>query len=297
MLALKVFRALDSKNMLRGLSDATYLRILYRLKFGKPLDLLNPQTFNEKLQWLKINYRKPIFTSMVDKYEAKKIIEEKIGSKYVIPTLGVWDSVDDIDFDALPDQFVLKCTHNSGGLVVCRDKGKLDLKAAKERIKKSMKKEYFYHGREWPYKDVKPRIIAEPLIHNDDNSALVEYNFFCFSGEPKMVMYCHGDRDKGETRYNDFFLMDGTKLPLSWGYRSSDISEFKPFDAYSDMVEKAKVISSGLPFLRVDFYLANGKALMGEMTFFHWSGLMPTTPPEWDKRFGEWIKLPSSEKL
>lgn len=289
--AYRVFSALDDREMLRKMPDKTYLKILYRLKFGRPLDLKNPKAFTEKLQWLKLYNRKPIFTKMVDKYEAKKIIEEKIGSSYIIPTLGVWERFSDIDFDSLPDQFVLKCTHNSGGLIVCRDKSKLDIENARQKIERGLMREYYYHGREWPYKDVKPRIIAEPLVSNSDGSSLVEYNFFCFNGEPKMFMYCHGDRDKGETRYNDFFMINGTRLHFNWGYPSDDTTGFSHFPAYDEMVEKSRILSTGLPFLRVDFYLSNGRPLAGELTFFHWSGLTPTTPPEWDYKFGDWIDL------
>lgn len=162
----KIFIFLQNRCNFKVLPDKMYLKICYKLATGKKLDLKNPQTFNEKLQWLKLYDRKPEYTRMVDKYEAKKYVAEKIGEEYIIPTLGVWDHFDEIDFDSLPDQFVLKCTHDSGGLVIVRDKAKLDKVAAKQKIEKSLKRNYYYSGREWPYKDVKPRIIAEKYMED-----------------------------------------------------------------------------------------------------------------------------------
>jgi hypothetical protein len=231
---------------------------------------------------------------MVDKYESKFFIAERIGEEYVIPTLGVWDTFDDIDINSLSNKFVLKCTHDSGGLVVCRDKGSLNIGEAKAKIEKSLKTNYFLKGREWPYKNVKPRIIAEPLVHNSDYSMLEEYNIFCMNGEPRFFMYCHGDKDKGETRYNDYFLMDGTWLPLKWGNPSTPSAHFVPFAAFDDMVEKSRLLSKGIPFLRVDFYLADGKPLMGELTFYNWGGTTPIEPPEYDEMFGDMLQLPDS---
>lgn len=276
-----------------GMDDESFLRMAYRHKFGHKLNLENPTTFNEKQQWLKLYDRKPVYTSMVDKYEAKKYIAERIGEEYTIPTLGMWERVEDINFDSLPAQFVMKCTHDSGGLIVCRDKSKLDINAARKQIDQSMHTNYYIHGREWPYKDVKPRIIAEPLLHNSDGHMLEEYNFFCFNGEPQFFMHCYGDRDKGETRYNDYFMVSGERIPIEWGYDSSPSGGFEPFAAYDDMIEKAKILSNGVPFLRVDFYLVDGKAVMGELTFFNWGGMMPIDPPDYDLMFGKMLQLPS----
>jgi len=152
------------RGWLNFLSDKMYLKLIYRAKLGKKLDLKNPKTFNEKLQWLKLYNRKPEYTKMVDKYEVKKYVADLIGEEYVIPTLGVWEKFDDIDFDSLPNQFVLKCTHDSGGLVICKDKSKLDIASAKSKIENSLKRNYYKYGREWPYKNVKPRIIAEKFM-------------------------------------------------------------------------------------------------------------------------------------
>jgi len=282
---------LNSRKMLPWQSDKKVLQKKYKYKFHRKLDLENPKTFNEKLQWLKLYNHNPLYTQLVDKYEAKDYMLKTIGAEYVIPTIGVWDKFEDINFDEFPDEFVLKCTHDSGGLVVVRDKATFDKDAAKKKIGNSLSKNYFYSGREWPYKNVKPRIIAEPLIHNQDYSQLLEYNFFCFNGEPKIVLRCSGDRDKGEQRYNDYYKVDGEKLPFRWGYPYSD-AQLEITDTYSDMLEKARLLSKDIPFVRVDFYVCDGKALIGEMTFFHWSGLMPFDPDEWDEILGGWLTLP-----
>ena len=179
--------ALSTRGLLRWMSDSMCLRCMYWARMKKKLNLKNPQTFNEKLQWLKIHDRKPIYSTMVDKYEAKQYVADLIGEEYVIPTLGVWDSFDEIDFATLPNQFVLKCTHDSGGLVVCEDKSKLDLQAAKEKLERSLKREYYWGGREWPYKNVKPRIIAEKYMQDSETNELRDYKFFCFSGEAKCL--------------------------------------------------------------------------------------------------------------
>ena len=172
------------------MSDEQFLKKEFFLAMGKPLDLDNPKTFNEKLQWLKIHNRKPEYTTMVDKYAAKQYVADKIGSQYIIPTLGVWDHFDDIDFDALPDQFVLKCTHDSGGLVICKDKSGLDKKAAKRKIEHCLRRKYYYAHREWPYKDVKPRIIAEKYMTNGTSEELNDYKLMCFNGKVKETFVC-----------------------------------------------------------------------------------------------------------
>ena len=180
------FRIKNKLGLYNNVSDDEYLKKLYKFRMGKELDLNNPKTFNEKLQWLKIHNRNPLYTTMVDKYAVKKYIADKIGEKYLIPTLGVWDNVEEIDFDKLPKQFVLKCTHDSGGIVICKDKSVLDYDKAKKKLKKSLESHFFLKWREWPYKDVKPRIIAEKFMEDDNANELVDYKVLCFNGEPKI---------------------------------------------------------------------------------------------------------------
>ena len=197
-----IVRAND-EGLLKWMPDKHCLYLLYWARTGKRLNLKNPQTFNEKMQWLKLNYRKPEFGDMVDKYEAKKFMADRVGEEHIIPTLGVWDRFDDIDFDALPDQFVLKCTHDSGGLVVVRDKSKLDMAEARQKIEQSLKNNWFYHGREWPYKHIKPRIIAENYIEDLETGELRDYKWYCFNGVPKLMAIVCGRSVKAVTA--DFF--------------------------------------------------------------------------------------------
>lgn len=292
-----VFIFLQNRCNFRVLSDKAYLSICYKLSMGEKLNLENPVTFTEKLQWLKIYDRKPEYTRMVDKYEAKTFIAEKIGEKYIIPTLGVWDHFDDIDFDNLPEQFVLKCTHDSGGLVIVKDKAKMDKTAARRKIEKSLKKNYFYSAREWPYKDVQPRIIAEPYLEESggcepdcpEKNLLKDYKFFCFNGQPKVMFIAQELSEKPE---NDYFDMEFTHLPLHMKDEvNAPVVPSKP-DQFGKMKEIAEILSQGIPHVRVDFYYIEDQLYVGELTFYHCSGMAPIKPEEWNYRLGSWIQLP-----
>ncbi|ABN52588.1 MAG TPA: glycosyl transferase [Hungateiclostridium thermocellum] len=268
--------------------DELYLRILYRVRLKKKLNLQNPQRYNEKLQWLKLYDRRPEYTKMVDKYEVKKYVAEKIGEKYVIPTLGVWDRFEDINFDLLPEQFVLKCTHDSGGIVICKDKKCFDFKQAKKKIERCLKRNYYLNTREWPYKDVKPRIIAEQYMVDESGYELKDYKFFAFDGKVKALFIA---TDRGiDTRF-DFYDTDFNHLPIQNGYPNAT-RELKKPENFELMIKLAEVLSEGIPHVRIDFYNVNGRVYFGEMTFFHWSGLKPFIPDEWDYKFGSWITLP-----
>lgn len=271
--------------------DKLYLKMLFRLRMGYKLNLDNPQTFSEKLQWLKLYNRKPEHTRMVDKYEAKRYVADIIGEEYIIPTFGVWDSVDDIDFDALPNQFVLKCTHDSGGIVICKDKSSLDIKSAKQTLHKGLKRNFYSRNREWPYKNVTPRIIAEKYMVDESGYELKDYKFFCFDGEPK-AMFIATDRgvEGVETKF-DFFDMDFNHLPFTNGHPNATKPISKPI-GFEEMKRLAGILSQGHPHVRIDFYDIYGKIYFGEITFFHWSGTKPFNPINWDYKFGDWIKLP-----
>lgn len=292
LIKLLHIQGLSARGLLKWMPDRTYLKLLFEARTGKKLNLDNPQTFNEKLQWLKLYNRKPIFTTMVDKCEAKKYVAERIGEEYIIPTLGVWDKFEDIDFDALPQQFVLKCTHDSGGLVVCRDKQQLDLESARKKINKSLKRNYYWHTREWPYKNVKPRIIAEQYMEDSVTNELRDYKFFCFNGKMK-VMFIASERynNTTETRF-DFFDRDFQHLDFRNGHPNADVPPAKP-EKFEEMCVLAEKLSDNLPLLRVDFYEVDGKIYFGELTFSHWGGMMPFEPDEWDRKLGDWIELPS----
>lgn len=285
----KIWWLLTKCGFYNGWSDEKYLRYRYKQRVHKNLNLDNPSLFTEKLQWLKINDRNSLYTKMVDKFEAKSFIEDKVGKKYVIPTYGIYDKFDDIDFSSLPNSFILKCTHNSGGIVICKNKEELNIDEARKKINKCLQYNHYYTSREWPYKNVKPRIIAEEFLTNDDNSEVVEYNFFCFNGVPKLVMCCLGD--KRVKRYNDFYDMDFNKLDLKCEYSNSDIILEKP-KCFDELVNLSKKLSIGLPHLRVDLYVCNDKIYVGELTFFHWGGLCKFEPEDWDKTLGDWLELP-----
>lgn len=287
--------ALNDRGYLWFIPDKVWIKYSYKKKMGKKLNLKDPQTFNEKLQWMKLNYRDPICTRMVDKYEAKQYVAERIGTEYIIPTYGVWDRFEDIDFDSLPDQFVLKCTHDSGGLVICREKAKLNKEAAKRKIEKCFKRNYFWHGREWPYKNVKPRIIAEKYMEDVSSRELVDYKFYCFNGKPEFL-YVSTGLENHATASISFFDFDFKKMPF---YRA----DFKQFDEppkkpekFAQMIELAAELSQGFPFLRVDLYQINGQIYFSELTFIPSSGTMPLEPASADLEMGKLLNLGMIDK-
>ena len=287
----KLLIPLGRRGFFNWMSDKKYLNMIFKSKLKKKINWEDPQTFNEKLQWLKLYDRKPIYTTMVDKYAVKKYVADIIGEEYIIPTLGVWDKFDDIDFDKLPNQFVLKCTHDSGGLVIVKDKSKLDKKLAKNKIEKSLKRDYYIAGREWPYKNVPRKIIAEQYMEDTETQELRDYKFFCFNGEVK-ALFIASDRGnpKEETKF-DFYDENFNHLPFTNGHPNATKEIVKP-KTFEKMKELASILSKGIPHLRVDFYEIDGKIYFGELTFCHWSGFVPFNPEEWDYIFGSWITLP-----
>lgn len=273
------------------LPDKIYLQIYYRRIFGRKLNLKEPKTFNEKIQWLKLYDRNPTYSKMVDKYEAKNYVENKIGKEYIIPTLGVWEEFDKINFSELPNQFVLKTTHDSGGGVIVKDKDKMNLVKTKKIIEDSLNNNYYLQGREWPYKNVKHRIIAEKYMVDESGYELKDYKFFCFNGIAK-VMFIASDRQNTneETKF-DFFDMEFNHLPFTNGHPNSNKIIIKP-KSFEKMKKLAEILSEGIPQVRIDFYDINGNIYFGEMTFSHWSGFVPFIPDEWDYRLGSMINLP-----
>ncbi len=274
------------------MSDKLYLKFVYKITFGKKLDLENPQTFNEKLNWLKLYNRNPIYTKLVDKYDVKEYVSNTIGEKYVVPTLGVWDNVDDIDFQSLPEQFVIKCTHDSGSTVVCRDKKNLDVEALKKKLKKRIKKNMFWWAREWPYKNVKPRIMAE-IFMKDGNQQyegnLTVYKIFCFNGIPKIIQNIQNDKTAEETI--DYFDTNWNLLGLRQNFPNSKHPLSNP-QTLDEMLVLAETLTKGHPFLRADFYEVNGEIYFSELTFYSDAGMTSFEPEEWDYKLGELIQLP-----
>lgn len=275
----------------RWLPDRLFLRLKFRLSMRYKLDLKNPKSFSEKLQWLKLYNRCPEYTIMVDKVKVKEYVASRIGDDYIIPTLAVWDDPDKIDFCTLPDRFVLKCNHNSGqGLFICKDKSTIDEAKVRTELRKGLKENYYIINREWPYKNVPRRVFAE-AYKEDAFGELRDYKFFCFDGKVR-ALFIATDRSKGEHEVRfDFFDENFAHLPFTNGHPNAEIMPAKP-ESFEEMKHLAEVLSKGLPHVRIDLYDVSGKIFFGEMTFFHWSGLMPFVPTEWDYKFGEWLTLP-----
>ncbi len=279
---------LDIKGIVR-LPDDLYLKIFYKKKIGKKLNLKNPQTFNEKMQWLKLNDRKEIYTTMVDKYDVKEYVANIIGEEYIIPTIGVYDNFDNINFDELPNKFVIKCTHDSGGVVVCKDKSTFNIEIARKKINDCLKNNFYYLGREWPYKNVKPRIIIEKFLEDEKNEDLIDYKIMCFNGKAQCSFLCLNRRSK-EGLNVDFYDLNWNKMPFERHYKQSNIVMEKP-ENYDLMIELAEKLAKNIPFVRVDFYDIKGKVYFGELTFYPGSGMEEFNPEEWDKKLGDLLVL------
>lgn len=270
-------------------SDRKYLELFFPLNTGYQLRLDNPQTFNEKLQWLKLYNRRPEYSRMVDKIEAKDYVASIIGYEHIIPTIAVYNSVDEIDFDSLPNQFVLKCSHDSGGVVICKDKSSFNTKEAIRKLKRGLSRTYYVKNREWPYKNVIPRIIAEEYM-TDDGNELKDYKVFTFGGEPKLVEIDY-NRFKGHMR--TVYDTDWNLVNVRIQYPTDKNRNFNKPAVLGELLDLSRKLAVGTPHLRTDFYIVNDKIYFGELTFFHGSGFEKIYPIEFDKLMGDWIILPS----
>ncbi|MBR4470629.1 MAG: hypothetical protein IKS54_04865 [Erysipelotrichaceae bacterium] len=277
--------------------DEIYLRMMFRYFTGRKLNIKNPQTYNEKLQWIKLYDRKPIYTIMVDKVKAREFVENRIGNNYLIPLLGIWESPDQIDFSSLPNQFVLKCNHNSGkGMCICKDKSKLDIERTKKKLNEGLSENYFYLGREWPYKNVPRRILGEKYMEDESGEGLNDYKVMCFDGEPKLIELHMGRFTDHQSQ--DFYDIHWNKLSIS----QNMVSQYKvsktispPPPALEEMVKLSKILAADTMHLRVDWYSVNGRLYFGELTFFDGSGFDPYDKYEDDLMLGSWITLPNSK--
>ena len=274
------------------MDDAKYLKKKFRLTMGKSLDLDAPVTFNEKLQYLKLYDRNPLYSVLVDKAAVKTYVAQTIGEQYVVPTLGVWENPQDIDFEALPSQFVLKCTHNSGvGVCVCKDKAAFDMENAKAALARGLQKNYYLAEREWPYKEVAPRILAEQYLENSAASGLIDYKIHCFNGVPRLVLVCN-DRFSASGLTEDFFSPAWEHLPIKRPNIPNAATPAAKPEKWDDMLALAEKLAKDIPFVRVDFYFAGGRFYFSEMTFFPAAGFAPFEPESWDKTLGDWLTLP-----
>lgn len=288
----KIILFAASKGCFKVIPDKTYLKILYYAYLGKKLNINNPRTFNEKLQKLKLCNRKKEYTTYVDKYAVRKHITEMIGEEHLIDLLGVYDKFEDIDFDTLPNQFVLKCTHDCGGNVICKDKEQLDIEAAKKKISRCLKRNYYYHGREFPYKNVKPRIICEKYMVDQSGAELKDYKFMCFNGEVKCLFICLNRNS--ETGLNiDIYDTEWNLMPFQRPNHPNSGTVIPKPKNFDRMVKFAEKLSKDIPFVRVDFYEIDSKLYFGELTFFPGSGYEEFTPESYDYLLGSWIELPS----
>lgn len=280
------------RNLLRFLPDKPYLKIQYKHLTHRKLNLDSPVRYNEKLQWIKLYDRQPIYTDLVDKYKVKKIISDRIGEKFVVPLLAVWNSPEKIDISSLPDQFVIKTNHDSKGVIVCKDKTQFDLEKARLFFSERMKRNGFDYGREWPYKDIDRKIIAEQYLE-DYSGGLMDYKVMCFNGEPKLVQLHQG---RFTDHYSqDFYDIEWNLQPFNQvGEISSGFPAPKP-SFLPEMLELSRKLSASIPHVRVDWYHANGQLYFGEMTFFDASGYLEFVPDKYNEILGSWIQLPSGK--
>lgn len=281
--------------LLRLLPDKQYVQLQYLSNHHRLPNLKNPQTLNEKVMWLKLYDHKPVYTTMVDKYAAKAYISERVGSEYIVPTLGVWNNVEDINFESLPQQFVLKWNHDSGGVVICKDKSAFDIESAKIRLDKRKNNNGFWYGREWPYKNVPHKILAEAYLGEN----LQDYRIYCYNSEPKYIYsYTNesfADGSKPEPAYCDIYDCDWK--PMAFRQKSPPRGNVERPSGLNVMLDIARKLSVDSPFLRVDFYQIGEQVYVGELTFFPGSGLTKFIPAEWDEILGSWLELPKDKNV
>lgn len=285
-------RPLGGRGLLNWMPDKLYLQLCYRAVFHKKLDLKNPRTYNEKLQWMKLYDRNPLYCTLADKVAVRDYVARYVGPEYLIPMVGgPWEDPDQIDFDALPEQFVLKCNHGSTTNIICKDKKQLQVEEAKAKLRKWLKTSWFWYGREWPYKDLKPCIYAEKYMEDEEVGELRDYKFFCFAGKPEFMLLSSDRGDETKQTRGDFFDMEFRHLPFHKKHPNAEITPEKPRN-FEKMRELAARMSQELPAVRIDLYDVNGKIYFGEYTFFSASGFGPFHPQEWDEKAGAMIPLP-----
>lgn len=285
----KLIRLLGDYKLFNWLPDQIYLKFVYWGETGKKLNLDTPITFNEKLQWIKLNDRKPEYSKYADKYNVRSYVSKIIGEQYLIPLLGVYDSVEEIDWDSLPNKFVLKCTHGSGSNIICTDKEILDIEVTKMKLGKWMKKSWYWFGREWCYKDIKPRIICEKYLVDESGTELKDYKIFCFNGEPKLIQV---DFSRFVEHKRNLYSVDWKYVDGTIKYPNQPSFNIKKPQKLDDMLRCAKILSGNIPHVRIDFYSINDQIYFGEMTFYHGSGYEEFEPESLGILMGSWIDLP-----
>lgn len=285
----KILLFLDNHNII-NLNDEKYLKLEYNCYLNKKLNLVNPRTYNEKLQWLKLNDRNDIYTILVDKLKVKEYVANLIGKEYIIPTIGVYSSFDEINFDELPNQFVIKCTHDSGGILICRDKNNFSISNARKFINKRLRCNYYKMHREWPYKNVKPKIIIEKYMQNGKNTSMRDYKFFCFNGKPYLMYLSEGLENHSTARISFYDMNFNETSCKRKDYKRFEKKQKKP-NNFEKMKKLAGILSKNIPQVRIDFYNINGNVYFGEYTFFTCSGYIPFEDEQWDKKLGDMITI------
>ncbi len=281
---------LASIGLFRLLADKPYLKLYYWARLGKRLPISRPQSFSAKTQWLKLYGRRHEYIKMVDKYAAKEYIAEKIGAEYVVPLLGAWDDFAGIDFCQLPDQFVLKTTHDSGGVIICRNKQAFDVRSARKKLNKHLKRKYYFLGREWPYKYVKPRIIAEKYLTDESGKELKDYKVHVFNGVPRLI---HVDYGRFVEHKRNFYTPEWQYCHIGMTYPNDASVQIERPERLDLMLELSRIIAKDIPYLRVDFYSVGQTIYLGEMTLYSNSGYEVLQPEEYDMVLGGWLDLPS----
>ena len=276
------------------LPDSVYIQLRYLFHMGKSLNLDNPHTYQEKLQWLKLHDRNPMYTIMVDKVLVKEYVSSIIGCQYVIPLLGVWEKPEDIDWNKLPNRFVLKTNHGGGntGVIICKNRASFDCQQAVAHLNKSLKMDVYKDLREWPYKNIHKCVLAEEYIESSDGD-LPDYKFFCFNGKVRALFVATDRQNPNEDVKFDFFDADYNHLPLIQGHANAKVPPKKP-QSFNEMKQIAEKLSKGIPHVRVDLYESSGRPVFGELTFCHFGGMVPFEPEEWDYKLGQWLKLPEN---
>ena len=274
-----------------GMSDPEYLHRMFDSLMGYRPNLQKPVTFNEKLQWLKLYDRRAEYVTMVDKVAVKKFAADVIGEQYIIPNIGVWSDPDEIDFESLPDRFVLKCNHNSGlGMAICHDKSKLDIQKVKQELRRGLAQDYYLTCREWPYKEVSRKILAEQYLENTERGGLTDYKIHCFNGTARFVLVCQ-DRFSADGLTEDFFTPEWEHMPMKRPGIPNAATPIPKPEGLAEMLSLAEKLSADIPFVRVDLYYVDGRIYFSELTFFPASGFAPFEPGDWDRTLGSWLRL------
>ena len=285
---------LSHAGLLFWLPDKTFLKLVYRVTFHRKLNLKDPKTYREKTQWLKLYHRDPLYTLLSDKYAMRDYTAQKLGEGYTVPLLGVWDRFEDIDFDKLPDRFVLKCTHDSGSTTICSDKASFNRKKAGAHFKKCLRRNFYLMSREWGYKNIRPRIIAEQYLADDSGCGIKDYKFTCMNGEPKYLFVCQNRGGEGGLQV-DAYDMQLRHLPLKEENFKNSPKPFSKPESFDRMLEICKTLAEPFPLIRIDLYEVHGKVYLGEFTFYPTGGLHKFNPEEWDEIFGSGITLPEKD--